>query len=132
MGPKETFLTTKEFASRSGLTVAAVTQMLRDKRLKGQKQSGRWMIPASALQTAGEAPPAPAKKSAPPAKPAPAAPGGRHLTVAEFSQRTYLTEAGVIQWLKKGRLRGIQTAVGEWQIDAASLELPVIKHLLRS
>ena len=82
MGQKDTFLTTKEFALRSGLAVTQVTKMLREKKLAGEKQSGKWMIPASALTSLGES------TSAAPATP--------------------------------------------WQVDAASLELPYIKHLLRS
>lgn len=52
-------------------------------------------------------------------------------SVAEFSARTYLTEFGVMDWLKKGRLRGTQDENGQWRVDGANLELPGIKHLLR-
>ena len=132
MGPNEPLLTTKEFASRSGLSVAQVTKMLREKKLSGQKQSGKWMIPASALENSGETPPPASSKKAAPAqtaRPSATAPG---MSVSEFSAKTYLTEAGVIKWLKKGRLKGAKTGAGEWQVDAASLELPAVKHLLRS
>ena len=130
MGPNEPLLTAKEFASRSGLSVAQVTKMLREKKLNGHKQSGKWMIPASALEHSGETPSASSKEAAPAqtARPSAIASG---MSVSEFSAKTYLTEAGVIKWLKKGRLKGAQTAAGEWQVDAASLELPVVKHLLR-
>ncbi len=148
MGQNDTLLTTKEFASRSGLTVSQVTKMLRDKKIKGRKQAGKWMIPASQLpSTPSPAPPAKKKKASPaktkkalpaktkkaaPAKPA-AKPGSASTySVNEFSAMTYLTETGVIKWLKQGRLQGTQTANNEWQIDAASLDLPSIKHLLRS
>jgi hypothetical protein len=53
------------------------------------------------------------------------------MSVPEFSAKTYLTEAGVVQWLKNGRLKGTLTPGGEWQVDAASLELPAVKHILR-
>jgi hypothetical protein len=131
MGQNEPLLTAKEFASRSGLSVAHVTKMLRDKKLKGHKQSGKWMIPASALKDTGEASaPAKPQKTTPTktAKPSSVAQG---MSVSEFSAQTYLTEAGVIQWLKKGRLKGTLTPEGDWQVDAASLELPTVKHLLR-
>lgn len=118
MEPKDTLLTTKAFARRSGLSVEQVTRMLRAKELTGHKQSGRWMIPAGQLA-------APAKAE----KPSPAPQG---LTISEFSARTYLTEAGVLQWLKRGRLQGTQAPGGEWLIDAASLELPFVRHLRRS
>jgi hypothetical protein len=131
MGQNDPLLTAKEFATRSGLSVAHVTKMLREKKIKGHKQSGKWMIPASALKDTGDAPaPAKPQKKAPPkaAKPSAAAQG---MSVSEFSAKTYLTEAGVIQWLKKGRLKGTLTPGGDWQVDAASLDLPAVKHLLR-
>lgn len=126
MAPNETLLTAKEFASRSGLPVAQVTKMLREKNLKGQKKSGKWMIPADALKTVG-ASPQPEKAT----KAAQTTTDGPGLSVSEFSAQTFLTEAGVIQWLKKGRLKGTQVAGGQWRVDAASLELPAVKHLLR-
>ncbi len=52
-------------------------------------------------------------------------------TVAEFAGMTYLTEFGVKEWLKQGRLNGQQVAGGDWQVDAASLELPGVKRLVR-
>ncbi len=132
MGPNEPLLTTREFASRSGLSVAQVTKMLREKKLSGQKQSGKWMIPASALEHSGETSPPASPQKAAPAQTAQPSPVARIMSVSEFSSRTYLTETGVIKWLKKGRLKGAQTAAGEWQVDAASLKLPAVKHLLRS
>lgn len=131
MGSKETLLTTKEFASQSGLTVEQVTRMLREKQLQGHKQSGRWMIPAGQLQAGKKAREQPAAKpAAQPSASSPSAPA-QVLSVADFSAKTYLTENGVIQWLKRGRLHGRQAAGGEWVVDAASLELPVMRHLLR-
>ena len=131
MGPKDTLLTTKEFAARSGMTVQQVTRMLRDNRLKGHKQSGRWMIPADQVPSAGSEPagtppaPEPATVASQPA------PAGQSMSVAEFSAKTYLTESGVLQWLKRGRLQGHQASGGEWRIDAASLASPYLRHLLR-
>lgn len=130
MGQKDTFLTTKEFASRSGLAVTQVTKMLREKKLAGEKQSGKWMIPASALKSLGES--TSAAPATPPAKPAQTAGNATVYSVSEFSAMSYLTETGVLRWLKQERLKGTLTPSGEWQVDAASLELPYIKHLLRS
>lgn len=130
MGQKDTFLTAKEFALRSGLAVTQVTKMLREKKLAGEKQSGKWMIPASALTSLGESTSvAPATS---PAKPAQTAGNATVYSVSEFSAMSYLTETGVLRWLKQERLKGTLTPSGEWQVDAASLELPYIKHLLRS
>lgn len=128
MGPNDTLLTTKEFASRSGLAVAQVTKLLREKKIAGEKQSGKWMIPSSELASVGK--PAPAAAT-PSMKPAPTTGSATVYSIPEFSAKTYLTEAGVTQWLKQGRLRGTQGPGGEWQIEAASLELPCVKHLLR-
>jgi hypothetical protein len=44
---------------------------------------------------------------------------------------TFLTENGVREWLKQGRLTGQQNESGEWVIDAASLEVPGVKRLVR-
>jgi hypothetical protein len=132
MGDKDTLLTTKEFASRSGLTVTQVTKLLRAKKIKGHKQSGRWMIPASELESSPQTPTPSRPAQTRAAKPAQAPRSAPTYSVSEFSALTYLTEAGVLQWLKAGRLRGTQTPDGQWQVDAASLELPMIRHLRRS
>ena len=129
MEPKDTLLTTKEFASRSGMTVAQVTKLLRENKIRGEKQSGRWMIPASALKIGDSSSP-PAKTKA--KQPAQTARKSATYSLSEFSAMTYLTEAGVVRWLKEGRLQGHQSPGGEWQIDAASLENPYVKKLLRS
>lgn len=52
-------------------------------------------------------------------------------SVSEFSAMTYLTDFGVTDWLKKGRLQGIQDENGDWRVESSNLELPNIKRLLR-
>ncbi len=42
-----------------------------------------------------------------------------------------MTENGVKEWLRQGRLTGLQNESGEWMIDAANLEVPSIKRLVR-
>ncbi len=77
---------------------------------------------------------APAKKSKAPAKKvaAPKSPkAAKTFSVAEFADMTYLTENGVMQWLKQGLLKGQQNAKGEWQVDASNLEVPNVKRLVR-
>ncbi len=132
MGASEQLLTTKEFAERSGLPVSKVTKLLRDGRLEGKKQSGKWMIPARELDGSDIAA-APSPPSRAPKVQAAAAtpPAGRTFSVAAFSAMTYLTERGVRNWLKEGKLIGTQAADGEWHVDAASLEDPNIKRLVR-
>ena len=134
MGASKQLLTTKEFADRSGLPVSKVTKFLRDGRLKGQKQSGKWMIPASELETDTKPTDPPQKPRARQAEAAPAATAprtGRAFSVAEFSAMSYLTERGVRNWLKEGKLKGHQAENGDWQVDAASLEDPHVKSLIR-
>ena len=78
--------------------------------------------------------PAAAKKSAPPqkAKPAKAKTStAKPIPLADFVSMTYLTENGVKEWLKQGRLTGLQADSGEWMIEAANLEVPDIKRLMR-
>ena len=75
-----------------------------------------------------------AKKSAPPkkAKPAKAKTStAKPIPLADFVSMTYLTENGVKEWLKQGRLTGLQADSGEWMIEAANLELPDVKRLMR-
>ena len=75
-----------------------------------------------------------AKKPAPTQKDKPAkakTTAGKMYTVAEFAGMTYLTEFGVKEWLKQGRLTGQQVTGGEWKIAAANLEAPGVKHLVR-
>ena len=75
-----------------------------------------------------------AKKPTPPKKAKPVkakAPKGKAIALAEFVSMTYLTENGAIEWLKQGRLTGSQDGSGQWMIDAANLEVPDIKRLVR-
>lgn len=55
----------------------------------------------------------------------------KFFSVAEFTAMTYLTEYGVMQWLKQGLLKGRQNDKGEWLIDASNLEVPNVKRLVR-
>ncbi|MDJ0884878.1 MAG: helix-turn-helix domain-containing protein [Desulfobacterales bacterium] len=137
MGASKDLLTSKEFADRSGLPVSKVTKLLRDGSIKGQKIAGKWMIPASELKAANQPTPVPPKtqprkaKAAAAKESAPAVRPGGTYSVAKLADMTYLTEFGVRDWLKKGLLKGTRSEDGEWYVDAASLENPNIKRLLR-
>ena len=77
---------------------------------------------------------APAKKTAAPKKKAekkPAEKATKSFSVAAFADMTYLTENGVMHWLRQGLLKGHQNAKGEWQIEASNLEVPNVKRLVR-
>jgi excisionase family DNA binding protein len=72
---------------------------------------------------------APAPEPAPPALPE--TPPERTYSVAEFAAMTYLTEKGVSEWLKSGRLKGRQLAGGQWVVSESNLQVPDISRLLR-
>jgi hypothetical protein len=44
---------------------------------------------------------------------------------------TYLTEKGVAEWLKIGRLKGVQAESGEWRVRGRNLQVPDIQRLIR-
>ena len=52
-------------------------------------------------------------------------------SVVEFSEMTYLTLKGVNEWLKQGNLKGEKDEKGNWLVDAANLQLPSMKKLIR-
>ena len=87
-------------------------------------------VGAKAKKTAAAAP---AKKTAAPKKKATpkSAKTAKSFSVAEFADMTYLTENGVMQWLRQGLLKGQQNAKGGWQVDASNLEVPNVKRLVR-
>ncbi len=76
---------------------------------------------------------APVKKTTAPKKKAipKSAKATKSFSVGEFADMTYLTENGVMQWLKQGLLQGQQDATGKWQVDASNLEVPNVKRLVR-
>jgi len=144
-------LTTREFASRAGLQVSKVSKLIRQGKIEAEKKSGKWLIHPNQLQTktvqgsdkGGK--PTPKKKAikAPHKKAATSATksvstakriensAGRAYTVSEFVEMTYLTELGVERWLKQGRLTGQQNEKGDWLVDAANLQVPDVKRLVR-
>ena len=106
----------------SGAKKAAAPATKVKKAAPAKKAAAQAKKPASPDKKA----PAPEKRAAP--KPTKAA---KFFTVAEFADMTYLTEFGVMRWLKEGKLKGQQDEKGEWQIDAANLEVPNVKRLVR-
>jgi len=126
-------LTTSEFAKLSGIPVGTVTQMLRQGKIRGQKRGGKWAIPADEIKigtpAASTAPGNPSAASS--SAPSPSAATGKGFDIETFARMTYLTENGVRQWLKIGRLSGSPGADGQLKVDAANLERPELKHLIR-
>lgn len=130
-------LTTQQFAQRASVSASTVSKWLRDGKIKGIKEGGKWMI--SADQLPGQASPeketaiaAPAAKSKTTAAQKPAAANPQKgYSLEQFSQITYLTPYGVERYLKEGRLSGTRDASGKWVVDASNLERSDIKHLVR-
>jgi excisionase family DNA binding protein len=97
--------------------------------------------PAKAAKPVRRAPaPRPAPKApaapVPPSEPTVATrpenpPAEKTYSVPEFAAMTYLTEQGVNEWLRIGRLQGIRQANGEWQVSASNLQVPDISRLVR-
>jgi excisionase family DNA binding protein len=111
---------------------------------KGVRELGKPPTPAKAKKpSTPAAAPSPAKTAspvriAPVPVPEPAA-GARHkepsaeknYSVSEFAAMTYLTQKGVSEWLRIGRLKGIRQENGELRVSANNLQLPDISRLLR-
>ena len=126
-------LTTGEFSQLTGIPVPTVTQMLRRNKIRGEKRSGKWAIYESELQNT-------AVLSGKDRRDSSDGPGTLFNTqtvareaydVETFAQLTYLTVKGVRQWLKTGRITGSTDADGKILVDAANLDRPELKHLVR-
>jgi hypothetical protein len=97
------------------------------------KKATKAAAPPKKTASQAKKPVSPPKKAAVPEKKAPPQPAktAKFFSVAEFSAMTYLTEYGVMEWLKQGRLKGQQDEKGSWQVDAANLEVADVKRLVR-
>ena len=126
-------LTTAEYAKRAGIPVAAVTRMLREGKLRGEKRGGRWVVfeDASPATPSADTGTAKSSSSPPTADTSMSLAGKTAYDVETFAALTYLTVKGVHQWLKAGRLSGRIAASGEITVDAANLERSDFKHLVR-
>ncbi len=85
--------------------------------------------PAAAPPGAMPSAPAESPEAVSPAAAATAPQGG--YSIPEFAAMTYLTEQGIREWLKIGRLRGVCTPEGEWRVLEDNLSAPDIRRLLR-
>lgn len=82
-------------------------------------------VAASAAALPAEPTPEPAPA------PKPAIASEKTYTVSEFASMTYLTETGVAEWLKAGRLKGRTDAGGKWVVFESNLQAPDISRLVR-
>jgi len=86
--------------------------------------------PAPKVPAAPVSPPVPVPEPAAGARPKePSA--EKTYSVSEFAAMTYLTEKGVSEWLRIGRLQGIQRENGELHVSASNLQVPNISRLVR-
>jgi len=133
MAKQDQFLTTREFASQAGIPTSSVTKLIKEGKIKAEKKSGKWMIAPGQLKSEAvkelNVPVKPAPKKEKPVKAKTSA--GKTYTIAEFAAMTYLTEKGVRDWLKQSRLAGQRDQKGDWQLDAANLDKPDVKRLVR-
>jgi excisionase family DNA binding protein len=133
MSESQAMLTTQQFAKKANVSTSTLSKWLRNGKIKGRKNAGKWLIPLEQLEllTSGSAPvPSPSdptKKAATP--PSHAETIG--YSIEEFSALTYLTPFGVEQYVKDGRLSGTRKPDGQWYIDSLNLEKATIKRLLR-
>jgi predicted site-specific integrase-resolvase len=145
MAKQDQLLTTREFASRAGIPTSTVTKLIKVGKVRAEKKSGKWMIAADQLKSevvkglsapvkptakkkpSEKKPPAPAKEKPTKAKTS----AGKTYSIAEFAAMTYLTEKGVRDWLKQGRLAGQQDQKGDWQLDSSNLDKRDVKRLIR-
>jgi hypothetical protein len=129
MTSTDALLSTKAFSKRSGIPTSTLQKWLRNGKLTGTKKNRRWYIPESELALTSTPPNTPQNSTPKPEQKA----GTPHRTysVPEFSALTYLTEFGVRNFLKSGRLLGEQAEDGSWKVKAESLDLPDLRHLIR-
>ncbi len=133
------FLTTGEFGSKTGMSAAQVSKLIRQGKIKAKKKSGKWIIhpselEAKAVQELDGGRQSTARKVAAKTsqeKSAPTPSGQKTFTLSEFAEMTYLTALGVKQWIKQGRLNARQNEKGEWLVDAENLQTPNVKRLVR-
>ena len=130
-------LSTNEYSKISGLSISTITKMLRKGELRGQKIGGKWAIDASETQqfNAGgdqtnnhqKDSEKPAAKQTAVTKPS----NNETYDIDTFTSMTYLTEQGVRQWVKNGRLSGSVDNSGNLLVDADNLNRPEFRHLIR-
>jgi excisionase family DNA binding protein len=102
--------------SRKGAAIGKIDRMAakKDKPQGSKVPTGRFSTAADAKASAGTS-----------------VDGARTYSVTEFSDLTYLTEYGVLEFLKKGRLQGARDEKGQWRLSADNLQNPGMRHLIR-
>jgi excisionase family DNA binding protein len=86
--------------------------------------------PAQAVPAAPVPPPEPVSEPAVGVRPKGPS-DEKTYSASEFAAMTYLTEKGVSEWFKSGKLKGVKTESGEWRVLASNLQVPSISRLVR-
>jgi uncharacterized Ntn-hydrolase superfamily protein len=124
-------ITTAEYSKQTGLSVSTITKMLRQGKLVGEKRKGKWAIAISELKNKSAENRNQEAETTGTVFPKSAVSKTKSFTVEQFAQITYLTEQGVQQWLKTGRLSGSTGVNGAWTVEADNLSRPELSHLIR-
>ena len=127
----DTSLNTREFAEKAGVSASTVSKWLRSGKIKGHKKGGKGVIPPSEWSKIESRPGESLTASSGRPSPAPSRTGATVFSIERFSEMTYLTELGVRKWLKEGKLQGAVDDAGNPGVDAANLDNPLIKRLIR-
>lgn len=144
MAKKSQALSTREFSDMTGISISIVTRLVREGKIKGVKISGKWLIDQEEINAetvkslsktvrpqedsgTGRTSAALERNE----KKRPSKPSDRTYSVAEFSDLTYLTEKGVEEFLKSGRLQGARDDKGNWRVGHENLQNSNIRHLIR-
>ncbi|KJS30304.1 MAG: hypothetical protein VR64_16485 [Desulfatitalea sp. BRH_c12] len=133
MSESQAMLTTQQFAKKANVSTSTLSKWLRNGKIKGRKNGGKWLIPIDQLELLASLP-TPVPCSSDPSKKAATSPPHAETigySIEEFSTMTYLTPFGVEQYVKNGRLSGTRKPDGQWYIDSLNLEKATIKRLLR-
>ncbi|MFO7964379.1 MAG: hypothetical protein R6U50_10695 [Desulfobacterales bacterium] len=135
---EQRFVYTNEFSKITGIPGSTITKLLRQGMIRGEKKSGRWIIPESEAHASavkelaggskgeGDRPGISSNSGQT------ASPSADSYSVAEFAGMTYLTEKGVTDFLKSGRLKGFRNSSGEWRVASANCDVEGIKRLIRN
>jgi excisionase family DNA binding protein len=86
--------------------------------------------PASKVPAAPVPPPEPVLEPAVATRPE-NPPVEKTYSVSEFAAMTYLTEKGVNEWLRIGKLKGVKAESGEERVLASNLQVASISRLVR-
>lgn len=133
MGNPDVLLTTRQYSELTGISVASVSKLLRQGKLKGQKNKGKWLIPESEVDKKILEKKSNVKKTVSGLKGTMDSKPEKSLfySIEAFSKMTYLTPLGVEKWLKAGKLTGEKDTGNIWKVSSKNLDKTFMKNLIR-